>query len=189
MFSRLSLITILLSATFLPVFLCATSHAQTFTILAAGELNLKTDQITDPGNVRKYFGMDVSGSGNSFIRVNAGNESAQRDYEFRLSETQLKSFLLSGDLSEGISPAFVRGVKGSVLIEILNQAQEVQTSVVLNLNVRRSSSSCGQSYPSCKLVKLDKAAARLRRQFVRKFVKSLRGPIILEPKVQLSVRA
>ena len=159
--------------------------AQTFDITAAGELDLESDVITNPGVVSEYFGMNVVGAGESILRVSVGDVSHDDPFEFKLSSTQLFSFLLANDLVSELNVHFRRGVTGSVTVSILTSSGEVQDSATIILNVQRKKSACKKN-PSkrvkgCKAVNLDSASAALRRTFAVKFNQSIKGPIVLEP--------
>lgn len=180
-----SLATTTLGALLSNTLLFATAaFAQPFTITEAGELDSETDQITS-SIVTKYFGMDVSGEGRSVFRVSVGDVSETDPYEFRTSDTQIWSYLFSYDLADELGIAFRRGVKGPVTIEILDESGNVHTSALVTLNVNLGKRNC-RRHPSkrikkCKQVDLATASAARRRKLARKFVQSLRGPIVLEP--------
>lgn len=166
-------------------FSISSALSQGFTITNAGELLLGTDQITDEGNVKKYFGMNVIGVGNSILKVTVGDQSAEKPYEFKVNNTKLYSYLLNYDLAEEISIAFRRGVYGLITFEILNSDKSISDSTVINLNVSLSKKNCkkhpSKSLKKCERVNLAKASKSQKRTFVKKFIQSIKGPIVLEP--------
>jgi hypothetical protein len=161
------------------------SSAQTFDIEEAGEVTLGTDNISSPGLVRRYFGMNVTGIGQGIISVRAGSERSEDPYEFILNNTRMVSYLLAGSLGEELSPAFRRGVTGTIDIELRDTSGAVHDVTSIELEVKRSRRECAK-FPSkkvkrCAPLDLDRASASDKRRFLTRFVRSIRGPIILEP--------
>ena len=170
---------------FLFIFSVSDLEAQSFDILSAGELDLDSDQITNEGKVNKYFGMNVSGLGESILQVRIGNTSAQDPYEFKLSQTQLYSYIFDNDPAEEFSVAFRRGLFGAVNVDVLDLNGILQDTVAIQLDIKRSARSC-KEHPSskiktCKRIDLAKATNSQKRLAAKRFVNSIRGPIVLEP--------
>jgi len=176
--------TYFLAVILMPV-MAFTANAQEFDIVDAGELTLGTSDIAIPNTVNKYFGMNVTGYGNSYIKATIGTQSAEKTYNFVTSSTRLYSYLFSNNLAKDVAVDFRRGVYGAVTIEVFNSNQELQDTVTINLDVTHKKSNC-QKHPSRKLkkcarVNLDNTSRGNQSKLVRAFVKSIRGPIVLEP--------
>jgi hypothetical protein len=159
--------------------------AQPFEITAIGELDLESDQIISPNVVNKYFGMNVSGAGESLIRVSIGDQSVDEDFEFKLSSTQVSSFLFSRTLANEVALAFRRGVSGTVNIALLGLDGTPYDSESFVLDVTFHKSNCrkfkSKRLPRCVRVDLATATAKQRLKLARVFAESIRGPIVLEP--------
>ena len=161
-------------------------YSQEFTIIEAGELDLESDAITTPAVVTEYFGMNVTGAGDSIIRVSVGDVSYEYPYEFQRGATQMYSYLLANNLVSGLNVHFRRGVTGSIEVAILDSSGALHDNVTAVLDIKRKASMC-RRYPSmkvrgCKTVNLATASPSLRKLFARRFRESIKGPIILEPK-------
>lgn len=157
------------------------ASAQSFQIINAGELKLGSNEILTPGKVTEYFGMNVSGLGESIIRVHVGNESYDKAYEFKTDPTRLFSYFFPNNLSK-LGDNFIRGVKGTMTIDIISPEGMNSASTQIEIDVLLPRKNC-RAKPTipCKKADLSKLSSRQIKKFVKAFTNSIKGPIVLEP--------